>query len=184
MSCHCDYNLVSKLTIPQGLWDAGHSLFKSTTESFPVAFVPGDVFQLTGGIQEAPVLDRPDLASLDSLTPLKGLISVLSAVHFFHLFDEERCKDLAGRLALLLSHEPGSIIFGMHLGAPEAVVQSTPAGNMLCHSPASWTKMWESCFPPQTIKVEAKLEEGRQIMAKAYASNVSVRLLKWSVERL
>jgi hypothetical protein len=185
VSCHCfNYDPPPKLTLYTGLWEVGHKLFRSTTESFPVPFVSGDVFQLTEGIHEAPVLGRPDLASLDSLLPLKGQVSVLFAGYFFHLFDEERCKDLARRLATLLSHEPGSIIFGLNLGSPEAVIQTTPAGSMMCHSPASWTKMWQSCFPPETIKVEAILEEGHQIMANAYASNVSIWLLKWSVERL
>ena len=154
-----------------------------------MAFVPGDIFQVTDMIQEAPItLGRPALTSLKSLITLKGKIAVIYAAHFFHLFDEQRCSEVAGRLALLLSHESGSIIFGLNLGAPEAIVQTTPAGSMFCHSPATWKKMWRSCFAPGAVRVEAELVRGFQSMARAYAGSSedkpNIWLLKWSLERM
>ena len=108
------------------------------------------------------------------------------ASHFFHLFDEPRCKEVAGYLAHLLSHEPGSIIFGLNLGSPEAVVKATPTGSLYCHSPATWTKMWEDCFTPGTIKVEAEVvkDPPTRAFTETKQEPTEVWLLKWCVERL
>ncbi|KAF8586105.1 hypothetical protein K439DRAFT_1341562 [Ramaria rubella] len=172
----------------QGLWNAGHDLFKSNAKMLPVTFVPGDIFELTAAIEKAPPSNRPELVSLRSLVPLKGHISVIYAAHFFHLFNEHRGKELAERFAHLLSHEAGSVIFGLHLGAPEAILQTTPAGTMFCHSPTTWKSMWRSVFPSESVKVEAEVVKGHQNMAKAYAGSIEdptkIWLLVWSVERL
>ncbi|KAF8529367.1 hypothetical protein JB92DRAFT_3081360 [Gautieria morchelliformis] len=172
----------------EGLWNVGHGLFKSSPKTYPVAFIAGEILQLTDGIQEAPTVERPALASLSSLVSLKGQVSVMYAAHFFHLFSEQRCRDIAGRLALLLSHEPGSIIFGLNVGAPEAGIHTTPTGSMFCHSAATWKAMWRKCFAPAAVKVEAEVVRGFQKMANAYAGSAEetpkVWLLKWSVERL
>jgi hypothetical protein len=79
------------------------------------------------------------------------------------------------------------MMFGLHLGAPEAVLQTTPAGTMFCHSPDSWKKMWRSVFASETVKVEAEVVKGHQNMAKAYAGSAEetpkIWLLMWSIER-
>jgi hypothetical protein len=134
------------------------------------------------------MVERPALASLSSLVSLKGQVSVLYAAHFFHLFSEQRCTEIAGRLALLLSHEPGSIIFGINVGSPEAAIVTSPSGNMFCHSAATWKAMWRKCFAPATVKVEAEVVRGFPRMAIAYGGSVEetpkIWLLRWCVERL
>ncbi|KAF8586449.1 acetyl-CoA synthetase-like protein [Ramaria rubella] len=79
-----------------------------------------------------------------------------------------------------------SVIFGLHLGAPEAILQTTPAGTMFCPSPTTWKTMWQSMFPSESVKVEAEVVKGHQNMAKAYAGSIEdptkIWLLMWSIE--
>ncbi|KAF8578864.1 AMP-binding-domain-containing protein [Ramaria rubella] len=107
--------------------------------------------------------------------------------HFFHLLNEQCGKELSERFAHLLSHEAGSVIFGLHLGAPEAILQTTPAGTMFFPSPTTWKMMWQSVFPSESVKVEAEVVKGHQNMAKAYAGSIEdpmkIWLLMWSIER-
>ncbi|KAF8640237.1 hypothetical protein AX16_010133 [Volvariella volvacea WC 439] len=102
-------------------WACGHELFKSTPESFPASFIPGDIFDdnflsPTPGSADTPV---PDPHTLTSLNPLKSKLSVIHAGAVFHLFSEEGQLDMARRLASLLSPEPGSMIMGWHGGRPQ-----------------------------------------------------------------
>ena len=85
-----------------------------------VRFVPGDVFDtnylaLAPPAHEEPSTAAPALSSLATLTPLLSRVSAIHASMFFHLFDEEKQRALALRLAGLLSPRPGSIIFGRHI---------------------------------------------------------------------
>lgn len=57
-----------------------------------------------------------DLQTVTSLNDLAGHIRCLSTFSFFHLFDREAQRDLADRLAGILSPRKGSIIFGSHQG--------------------------------------------------------------------
>ncbi|KAF8580159.1 AMP-binding-domain-containing protein [Ramaria rubella] len=81
----------------------------------------------------------------------------------------------------------GSVIFGLHLGVPEAILQTTPAGMMFFPSPTTWKMMWRSVFPSESVKVEAEVVKGHQNMAKAYAGSIEdptkIWLLMWSIER-
>ena len=93
-----------------------------------------------------------------TLTPLLGRVH---ASMFFHLFDEEKQRALALRLAGLLSPRPGSIIFGRHIagavkGARDAVPTEPdqPAARLFCHSPESWAALWDDVFAKGTERVE------------------------------
>ncbi|KDR76359.1 hypothetical protein GALMADRAFT_67446 [Galerina marginata CBS 339.88] len=162
--------------LQQGFWNCGHELFKSTPETFPAAFIPGDVFDpvmLTLPTPEAPQpsLDAPlpPLNTLTSLTPLTQRVSAIHASSFFHLFQEDRQLELAHRLAALLRPEKGSVIFGQHGSRPEKGLR-TEVGrvvngkmvHMFCHSPDSWREMWtQEVFGPDSgkgIKVEVDAE--------------------------
>ncbi|KAF9476809.1 FAD/NAD(P)-binding domain-containing protein [Pholiota conissans] len=110
-------------------WDLGHKLFKSTRET-SVPFICGDVFSDA-------ILDTTDtmtfgppasLLSVQSLTPLKGHVSAIHAAALFHLFDEQHQELLAHRLASLLSREPGSVIFGSHIGRPIKGIRTEATG--------------------------------------------------------
>ncbi|KAG1870346.1 hypothetical protein C8R48DRAFT_789353 [Suillus tomentosus] len=86
--------------------------FKMTPASYPGCFLPGDVFDPaflsiaapTDDVSTAPAID---LSALKSLNPLHGRISVISAISFFHLFNEEKQFLVAKALAGLLSAQSG-----------------------------------------------------------------------------
>ena len=120
-------------------------MFRTTPETYPAKFLAGDVFDdahlsSTAGVPPGP---PPSVASVDTLTELRGHISAIHASLFFHLFTEEKQFELGKRLAALLDPRPGSIIFGSHGGMPVKCQLSSPLIRMFCHSPESWTQMWE-----------------------------------------
>ncbi|OBZ78831.1 hypothetical protein A0H81_00364 [Grifola frondosa] len=154
-----------------GFWEAGHKLFNSTPDTFPVPFVAGDAFnpdhlEIVPPFYSPPHTPVPKLSELTSLNPLRGHVSAIHASSFFHLFDEAKQLHLAKALAGLLSPEPGSIILGAHGGRPEKGYRVEALGSnwrgvqMFCHSPESWIELWEEqVFKKGTVKVEAKLYE-------------------------
>ncbi|KAH9846619.1 hypothetical protein C2E23DRAFT_570651 [Lenzites betulinus] len=182
-------------------WTLGHKLFKSTQESFPVPFIPGDVFdpkhiETVPPFYSPPDTPRPELSTLTSLNPLRGHVSAIHASAFFHLFDEERQLKVAHTLAGLLSPEPGSMIIGAHGGLPTkglrqemgVVLNLGRVFPMFCHGPESWTELWDGqVFKKGTVKVEAAL---RVTERKDYAAMSGIDpgtkfyLLVWSVTRL
>ncbi|KAA1474301.1 hypothetical protein DENSPDRAFT_824110 [Dentipellis sp. KUC8613] len=152
-------------------WDLGHALFKTTPETYTVPFIGGDVFDpahlalaaplATSSIPPAP---RPDLQTLTSLNPLRGHVSAIFASAFFHLFTEAQQLELARKLAGLLDPRPGSMIFGMHVGAQTKGARNAPScvpnkkWDIFMHSPESWAEMWDGeVFPKGTVKVQASL---------------------------
>lgn len=176
---------------PADFWQLGHELFKSTLESFPVAFVAGDAFD-DHFISPAPVVYAkpttpvPMLPSLTSLAPLHGQVAAIHMSSFFHLFTEEKQRELAKRVGALLSPEPGSIIFGAHIGGKEKgdLVNSQSyrvvlhEANMFGHSPENWEALWDGdVFKKGSVKVEASL-------SKASLGKWNADMLVWSVTRL
>jgi len=181
----------------------GHKLFKTTQETYPIAFVPGDVFD-PNHLEIAPPMassaqtstgDPPsgsalDLRSLTSLNSLHGRVFAIHASAFFHLFSEEKQLHLARALAGLLSPEPGSMIFGLHIGAPEKKGLQPSISrrdhHLWCHSPESWTELWDGLvFEKGVVKVYTKLvhRERRNLQPDA-PQNAMITLLVWSVTRL
>jgi hypothetical protein len=178
--------------------DIGHKLFKTTQETYPIAFVPGDVFDpkhldivpplasahapTTGA--HPPEGPAPDLRSLTSLNPLHGRVFAIHASSFFHLFSEEKQLHVARALAGLLSPEPGSTIFGLHIGSPDKGFIPSPTNGerlMFCHSPESWVQLWDGLvFEKGVVNVFANLVQ----MPKPDAPNTMFTVLVWSVKRL
>ncbi|KXN85578.1 hypothetical protein AN958_11145 [Leucoagaricus sp. SymC.cos] len=174
-------------------WECGHELFNSTPKTFPAAFIAGDSFSSAlieprEPFYSEPATERPtDLRTLKSLTPLQGHISAIHASSFFHLFDEEKQLALAKQLATLLSPEPGSVIFGNHGGRPvkglRTEVVSSSGGHMFCHSPESWSDLWDGqVFEKGAVKVEAKLVE--RVRRPSDPPGIIFHWLSWSVIRL
>jgi hypothetical protein len=96
---------------------------------------------------------------------------------------EERQLHVARALAGLLSPEPGSVIFGTHVGGPDKgfIESPMPGHRMFSHSPASWMELWDGLiFEKGVVNVSAKLVQ----MARPDAPNITFRLLVWSVKRL
>ncbi|KAJ7873999.1 hypothetical protein B0H14DRAFT_2224458, partial [Mycena olivaceomarginata] len=94
-------------------WTIGHELFRSTPETFPVVFLPGDALDAEFLEPSTPLTapseikgSPPPLSSLTSLTPLRGHVSVIHISSVFHLFSEEQQLQLARSLAELLSPSP------------------------------------------------------------------------------
>ena len=180
----------------------GHKLFKTTQETYPIAFVPGDVFDpnhleiappmassTQTSTEDPPSGPAPDLRSLTSLNPLHGRVFAIHASSFFHLFDEEKQLNLARALAGLLSPEPGSMIFGVHIGSPEKGFQPSISGrdhHLWCHSPESWTELWDGLvFEKGVVKVQSKLVHWQRRNVEPDApQNATVNILVWSVTRL
>ncbi|THV02809.1 hypothetical protein K435DRAFT_852453 [Dendrothele bispora CBS 962.96] len=184
-------NIIASDLYPE-FWDLGHELFKSTPETFPVPFIPGDIFDDHFIPDRMPVMktsttERPSLQSLassKSLAPLQGHISAIHASALFHLFREEPQRRIAKKLASLLSPVPGSVIFGLHRGLPEArEIQNVGKAKdtIFGHSPASWKKLWaggeteEGVFPPHTVEVDASITQ---------IPGTDVHMLAWSVTRI
>jgi len=141
--------------IQAGFLDLGHKLFRSTPETCPITFVPGDVFnhEFIGPAPPATTSSEsvtyPDIKSLKltSLNPLRYKISAIHASSFFHLFDEEQQLVVAQRLASLLSPEPGSTIFGGHVGLEKKGWRDQDFKKvMFCHDPDTWNAVWEEVF--------------------------------------
>ncbi|GBE78156.1 hypothetical protein BKA93DRAFT_733445 [Sparassis latifolia] len=186
-------NAVASDIVPE-FWDLGHKLFKSSPETFPVPFLPGDAFDPEFLTPVAPFYSPPDtpvptLSSLKNLSPLVGHVSAIHGSLFFHLFDEPGQLQLARSLAGLLSPEPGSMIFGVHGGMPQKgqkkeTVLPHERGSMFCHSPESWTELWDGqVFKKGSIKVETKLVElTRDEMLPSEGERFW--MLYWSVTRL
>ncbi|KAH9044354.1 hypothetical protein EDB85DRAFT_1908860 [Lactarius pseudohatsudake] len=179
----------------QGFWDLGHKLFRTTPDTFPVTFLPGDVFDPEHlsivspfTANSPPLTTVPDLGTLTSLNPLRGHVSAIYASSFFHLFPEDAQLRLARALAGLLSPEPSSMIFGKHIGLPESGHREdlSPRVRLFCHTPRSWSGLWDGgVFPKGTVKVLAFVTEvPKERVANIYPEANSLHLLTWSVTRL
>ncbi|KAH9927501.1 uncharacterized protein BXZ73DRAFT_102633 [Epithele typhae] len=182
-------------------WDLGHKLFKTTPETFPVAFLPGDVFDPVhlevappaptdaAASDAAPPFSLPLwTAGLTSLNPLRARAAAIHASSFFHLFDEAQQLHVARALAGLLDPAPGSVILGSHGGRAEKGLRTevrranSHGRTMFCHSPESWAALWDGeVFPKGVVRVEAMLEE---VVREDAASRTKSWLLVWSVTRV
>ena len=175
-------------------WELGHKLFKTSPETFPVPFVQADGLDSQYIAPRAPFYTipetpRPDLKSLTTLTPLQGHVSAIHATSVFHLFNEADQLRLAHNLASLLSPEPGSIIFGYHVGEPTPGLRAfanSRGVHVFCHNAESWTAMWDGViFEKGKVEVWTKLIElNREDLAQVLEGRTKTYLLAWSVKRL
>ncbi|KAL4069993.1 hypothetical protein V8B97DRAFT_1872110 [Scleroderma yunnanense] len=131
------------------LWEFGHTLCRSTPESFPVTFLAGDALDpdFLSPIPCDVETQAPfDVSRISTLTGLKGKCSAIYARSFFHLFNEAQQCQIAHALGSLLSPEKGSVIFGSHIGGSEkgSISHKTIAGQerTFLHSPSSWKELW------------------------------------------
>ena len=120
---------------------------------------------------------------MTSLNPLRGHVSAISVCAVFHLFSAEEAQlQLAKNIAGLLSPEPGSMIFGFHIGREEAGMSGGRSlggteFSLFCHSPESWAELWDGkLFRKGTVRVDARLWD--------HAATVEFQILQWSVTRL
>jgi len=175
--------------------DLGHKFFKTTPETYPITFVQGDIFDPKHlevvppfTATNAPIGPAPDLRGLTSLNPLRGRVSAIHVSSLFHLFSEEKQLHLARALAGLLSPEPGSMIFGLHIGLEEKGIMPPKEATqpLFCHSPESWAQVWDGLvFEKSVVNVQTKLVrvEGRNFEGDEISVQ-SIPLLVWSVTHL
>ncbi|KAF7344486.1 hypothetical protein MSAN_01930400 [Mycena sanguinolenta] len=170
----------------QDFWNLGHELFRSTPQTFPVAFLAGDAFD-DNFLALHPLLDAPltsaapDPHSVTSLNSLRARLSAIHSASVFHLFGEAEQLLLARKLAGLLLPRSGSMIFGCHGGQPTKGYVSDVAGQrMFCHSSESWRDLWDGeVFERGSVRVKTHMENFGK-----YFKNIDFYMLFWSVERL
>ncbi|KAH8116883.1 hypothetical protein DFH11DRAFT_1577984 [Phellopilus nigrolimitatus] len=178
-------------------WDLGHTLFKSTPESFPVAFIPGDIFDPLHVAPaqphySPPATSRPaNLSELTSLTPLQGHISAIHASAFFHLLDEAEQLAAARALASLLSTSPGSMIFGTHSSSHISGLRTAPnqlGKQIYCYNPEDWRAMWDGVvFENGAVEVKVTLVDSdpwRGQGPEIIADELGRRSMVWCAKRL
>ena len=167
-------------------------MFKTTPETYPVKFIAGSALNdahlcLTAPMPPGP---PPAIVSVNNLTELRGHISVIHTSSLFHLFNEPKQFELGQRLASLLDPRQGSIIFGSHIGMPVRGQRNGVFPHIFCHSPESWTQMWEEqIFEKGQVKAHAVLREmsnaaERLGVARPVEEGTKFYGLAWSVERL
>jgi hypothetical protein len=176
-------------------WDLGYRLFQDSPSTFTASFVGGNALEPTMLAPDAPFpetvvetampLDLSTISGKGSLNPLHGRVSVIHASAFFHLFSEEQQARLARALAPLLSPEPGSMLLGSHGGLPKKGIRPDAlGGDMFCHSPESWTQLWEDVFGKGKVKVDTNLVEYDRATGRDRLGEVPWLTLEWSVVRL
>ena len=172
------------------LWTIGYDIYKDSPEKFPVPFIAGDAFSqshldIVPPWTAPPPSPKPDLSTLTSLNPLRGHISAIHASSLFHLFTREDQADLAARLAGILSYEPGSMIFGQHVGQPftgdRADSFRGDGGKMFCYGPEDWEQLWKDVFSMSGVDVDVK---GELTEVWSEADSAQSWRFTWSVTRL
>ncbi len=94
-------------------------------------------------------------------------------------------------MAALLSPEPGSMIFGSHVGRYEKGFRSERASksiqrrNMFCHSPESWRALWDGeIFTKGSVRVDALLHDRDRYGLNTVDPGAKTFLLVWCVTLL
>ncbi|KAF7319598.1 hypothetical protein HMN09_00299900 [Mycena chlorophos] len=185
-------------------WKRGHELFRTTPETFPVAFLQGNLLDHTFLPFPADAItpsEIPSLATLSSLGPLIGRASVIHMAYLFHVFNEEQHIDIAQRIAGLLSPRPGSIILGSQIARQlkqgygtyylddSEEARATGGIQCYCHTPDSWKALWEGIFPAGSVRIDAALRprsvcQPTEVLPGVIEAEDQDGILMWSITRL
>ncbi|KAG7527271.1 hypothetical protein FFLO_07101 [Filobasidium floriforme] len=146
--------------LEQAWIDLGYKQYRDRA-TCDIKFVAGDIchddlLQPIGQLARdgSNILDKT--ASDDLVHSNVRCISVFS---FFHLFDEAGQLELARRLGSLLSNKPGSTIYGAHRGrATAGRAEKTRIGDIYCHSPSSWTSLWQERVFPESSGISVQVD--------------------------
>ena len=136
-----------------------------------------------------PQSERPeDLHVVRTLNDVRGHVSGIYCGAFFHVFDEKTQAEVARKLAGILSPEPGSMLIGIH-GAQKTPCVWNPTGTdrfMFCHSPESWTELWEGIFGKDNVEVTTTFKEqagGLDLFGTYPGNKHQMYMMEWSVIR-
>lgn len=113
----------------------------------------------------------------------------IHAAALFHLFSEEKQRELAMVLGSLLAPVSGASIFGWSTGTVEAgyieFEGSVSHPRQFCHSPSSWEALWNGIvFPRGSVKVEARLGEFDYDVGLRLKGGIALQKLEWAVRRV
>ena len=104
--------------------DCGHALYQDST-TCKIHFFTSDIFKMPVTASDSSVnLGTP--GAVARLEQLAGRVTHCYIGAVFHLFDEHTQYVLATRIAGLVKHAPGTIIFGRHEGREEAGMIENP----------------------------------------------------------
>jgi hypothetical protein len=170
-------------------WDLGHKLFRTSGASFPVVFIQADLLNLEHVTPGPPVKDELDLASLSSLSQLRGQVTAIHAAALFHLFSEEQQLALAMSLGSLLANVSGATIFGWSTGLAEVgyieFEGTVSHPRQFCHSPSSWEELWNGVvFPRGSVKVEARIVDFNYDVGVRLKGDIPLKRMEWAVRRI
>ncbi|KAK7462179.1 hypothetical protein VKT23_007783 [Stygiomarasmius scandens] len=178
--------------ICQEFWNLGHKLFRTNPEEIFPKFFCGDVLDtsfIPDILQSNTSQEVP--SEQDKMASFAGHVKIIHASNLFHLFNEADQTTVAERLAVLVSHSPGSIIFGSQVGRhekgyrEEAIAPPANAGYLgnktFCHSVSSWTEMWHGIFPAGSIRVDADLVERSKEDLVGLEPGVKLYQIMWCV---
>lgn len=180
--------------IEKDYYDLGHQLFRTTPETYPFPFIPGDVFDLTSELPEARLNTGPSppLRSLTSLVPLHSRVSVLHASSVFHLFPPEKQQRLAHIFASLLSPSSGSIIVGKQMSTESGIKEwdfGNAVGYAWLYSVSAWKDLWmgdNGPFKPE--EVDAQVSEAPlpvNVGNAAVGKSIPIlTFMEWSLKRV
>lgn len=187
---------VLELHICSEYWNISHKFFRTTPETYPVAFLQGDIFDTSflshDPLSTPPSAPTPPLQSLRSLTPLRLQISIIHTGLFFHLFPRPQQTELARLLLNLLSPRSGSMILGRQLGLPDeeermdGVIITQGGRRTFPSSPTSWRNMWNG---KEGVFAEGEVEFQSDLIKMPGATRwdvdpMGLYWLVWSIERV
>ncbi|GJE92394.1 S-adenosyl-L-methionine-dependent methyltransferase [Phanerochaete sordida] len=159
----------------------GHKLF-GDADSCGIHFFADDIFAVPDALPAHDAAGPLDVAAVTDLKQLYGHVDHFYAGALFHLFDEATQHALALRVARIVKHTPGTVVFGRHQGLEQAgyIEDGWSSRKRYGHSPASWPLLWKCVF----AEVESpEFAETRVVVAAETrsASPTSVWLF-WSVQ--
>lgn len=103
--------------------DFGHRLYGDASRC-NIHFMAADAFHIPYPAAPTPPesedITSTSLLDVTEVKQLQGKVTHLYAGLLFHLFTEEKQYTLALRLGTLVKHEPGTILYGRHVGMYEA----------------------------------------------------------------
>ncbi|KAF8313789.1 hypothetical protein DL93DRAFT_1118380 [Clavulina sp. PMI_390] len=178
-------------------FDHGHKLW-SDKDSSAIKFIFGDVFSIPvpSSLPITPTAKRDRLTNNSAISKLEDLIGHAKLVYasaVFHLFSEAKQAEMARKVAVLASTQPGTIIFGLHVGSDVKGFEYEPpmvGGKMFCHSPESWRTLWSETytelygaqFAREHVKITATLVAGSMAANNPDPNRPPQKRLFWSIE--
>ena len=157
--------------LKKDFWDFGYEMFLDKS-SLQTHFVQADIFDADSQLKE-----------------LDGMIDIVNAASFFHLFGRDEQVKAAKRVVQLLKPKAGSLIIGRQGGRADAggIVHEGKLMTAFWHNPDSWMELWKQVGQETSTewKVEAAL--GPEDLSKRMKTNLvpsGTRFMTFTIRRL